>query len=92
MSGLGFSAQIRISPIGFIVIGLCGLATIYYFTTHTGYVDSSRSVSVKQLLAAAIDLAQNGGDAVRLVKEGDKLQVEKFNYLFFPYIYHFKRD
>jgi len=77
MSGLGFSARIRISPIGFIIIGLCGLAIIYYLTTHSSYNDSSDSVSIKQLLASAIELAQNGGDEVRNVKENqnDNLQV-----------------
>lgn len=75
MSGLGLSAKVRISPIGFIVIGLCGLATIYYFSTHGSYADSGDSVSIKQLLAAAIELAENGGDAVRSVKNNDNLQV-----------------
>jgi hypothetical protein len=77
--GLGLSAKVRISPLGFIILGLCGLAIIYYFTTDVGIssrrIDSFDTVSIKQLLAAAIDLAQNGGDVVRAVKQNKNLKV-----------------
>lgn len=79
MSLMGLSAKIRISPIGVIILGLCGLAIIYYFATDFGgsskYTDSLDTVSIKQLLATAIDLAQNGGDAVKAVKQNNNLKV-----------------
>ncbi|EDO35259.1 predicted protein [Nematostella vectensis] len=71
---MGLSAKIRLSPIGFIVVGLCGLALVYYLTTdgnETGH--SGESVSIKQLLAASIQLAEDGGIAVRTVREQNNL-------------------
>ena len=76
------AAQIRMSPIGIVVIGLVVVAIIYYLSTDGGigeftqrYFDGEDTVSMKQLIATAIYLAEKGGDVVRKIRLGEDLGV-----------------
>ena len=79
------AARIRLSPIGVVLLGLCGVALVLYFTTDGGlgyYFDSGTStVSMQQLLSAAIDLAEKGGEEARKVRESADLHVSIFSIL-----------
>ena len=76
------AARIKLSPIGFVVIGLVVVAIIYYLSTDGGsgefshkYFEGEDTVSMKQLIATAIHLAEKGGDVVRKIRRGEDLGV-----------------
>ena len=80
------AAKIKLSPIGIVVIGLVVVAFVYYFSIDgvdgdlsNDYFAMEGSVSLKQLVVAAIHLAESGGEVVRKVRLGGDLGVsEKF--------------
>ena len=76
------AARIRMSPIGIVVIGLVVVAIIYYLSTDGGlgefshkYFEGEDTISMKQLLSIAIQVAERGGDVVRRIRKGEDLGV-----------------
>lgn len=76
------AARIKLSPIGIVLIGLVVVAIIYYLSTDGGsgefshkYFEGEDTVSMKQLIATAIFLAEKGGDVVRKIRRGEDLGV-----------------
>ena len=65
-------ASVHLKPIGAIIFFLCGIAMVYYFTTGGGehlHIYEGKTVSMKSLLAAAISLAEKGGQIVKQIRE-----------------------
>ena len=85
------AARVRLSPIGFVVIGLVVVAVIYYLSTDGGigefshkYFEGEDTVSMKKLIVTAIHLAEKGGVVVRKIRNGEDLGVS--NFLIHPYL------
>ena len=61
-------ASVHLKPIGAVILFLCGLSMVYYFTTGGGehlQKYEGKTVSMKALLSAAITLAKKGGKIVK---------------------------
>ena len=76
------AAQIKLSPIGIVVLGLVFVAIIYYLSTDGGsgefsqrYFEGEDTVSIEKLIKTAIHLAEKGGDVVRKIRKGEDLGV-----------------
>lgn len=76
------AARVRLSPIGFVVIGLVVVAFIYYLSTDGAigefthkYFEGEDTVSMKQLIVTSIYLSERGGDVVRKIRRGEDLGV-----------------
>lgn len=81
------AARIKMSPIGIVVLGLVGVAIIYYLSTDGGsgefshkYFEGEDTVSMKRLILTGIRLAEKGGDVVRKIRLGEDLGVSEVCY------------
>ena len=68
-------SSVKVSPVGFIVIFLLVGALVLYFERSWSESDQeseasgSASISLRDLLSAGIELAERGGEQVKLVKK-----------------------
>lgn len=76
-SGLMAAVNIRISPIGMLVIGVTAFVLLAYATGFVKSPFSTQKVSMRELLSASIDLAKKGGAKVKAVHESHILNEEE---------------
>ncbi len=75
-------ANVRISPIGFVLIFLLAGAVILYVERSwhgkgdQTIVDSSKKINLRELLSAAIGAAERGGAEVKKVRDDHQLHVK----------------
>jgi len=64
--------SIRLNPCGLLCLGLASLLILYY---AFGRTDNREKISIKEMLAASIDVAKKGGYELKKIRELDNSEI-----------------
>ena len=74
--------SIRLNPCGLLCLGLASLLILYY---AFGRTDNREKISIKEVLAASIDVAKKGGYELKKIRELDNVSIKTWmNSFAFP--------
>ena len=65
--------SIRLNPCGLLCLGLASLLILYY---AFGRTDNREKISIKEVLAASIDVAKKGGYELKKIRELDNVSIK----------------
>ena len=65
--------SIRLNPCGLLCLGLASLLILYY---AFGRTDNREKISIKEMLAASIDVAKKGGYELKKIRELDNVSIK----------------